>query len=554
MNPENPVTLSAVIDSRRIISVDVLRGVALLGILILNIQNFSMPVSAYINPEAYGDLSGVNKWVWILSQLFAREKFMSIFSLLFGAGILLFTGNALSKGRSAGPLHYRRMFWLLIFGMIHGYLIWSGDILVSYSLCGMLVFLFRKLRPGTLIWVGLLFFIVPVLFYTMGYFTMPYWSRESVENMMHTWKPAAEAIQKEIAAMQGNWAEQMEYRVPHTFFLQTSLFFMESFWRVMSMMLLGMALYKWNILNAERSWGFYFRMTILGLVIGFLLSSSGIILNFNFQWEMKYSMFLGKQFNYVGSVAVALGYTGIVMLICKSVRCVRFKAVTGAVGRMAFSNYILQTLICTAIFYGHGLALYGTVERKFQILIVFAIWIILLIISPVWLRYFRFGPLEWLWRSLTYRKWQPFRKFYLPLLLIGLFTFLQCHRPEAGISEFDAVSRVKSGHPVAVMLTSYSTTLPAGGKNHTRLRIALTDSLSREITSAGDSIRMYVEGTGKVANPDGSDPVILTDTSGRAYAACKLTNGICSLIFIPGNEPGKSEGGGPVGNTLARIS
>jgi uncharacterized protein len=125
---------SPTVSANRIISLDILRGVAVLGILIMNIQSFSMPSAAYINPTAYGDLTGLNKWIWILSHLLASEKFMSIFSMLFGAGVVLFTGNAESRGSNSAALHYRRMGWLLLFGFIHAYLLWYGDILVSYSI------------------------------------------------------------------------------------------------------------------------------------------------------------------------------------------------------------------------------------------------------------------------------------------------------------------------------------------------------------------------------------------------------------------------------------
>jgi len=397
-----PVNLSS-----RIISLDVLRGFALLGILIMNVQHFSMPGAAYINPDAYGDLNGINKWVWVFSHILASEKFMSIFSLLFGAGILLFTENAVAKEHRAGPLHYRRMFWLFVFGMIHAYLIWSGDILVAYSLCGMLAFVFKKKQPQTLIWISLVFLLVPFVIYLMGYFSMPYWSKEEYQHTLQSWKPLQDVINKEITVMQGGWMMQMESRVPASIFMQTFIFVMEVFWRVMSMMLLGMALYKWKILSAERTYGFYTRMMVIGLLAGFSLSGLGVILNFNTGWEVRGSMFLFKHLNYFGSVAIALGYTAMIMLLVKSARCLHFKNILAATGRMAFSNYILMSLIGTFIFYGHGLALFGTVERKFQVLIMMGIWLVVMIISPLWLKYFRFGPLEWLWRSLTY--WRRIR-------------------------------------------------------------------------------------------------------------------------------------------------
>ena len=175
------------------------------------------------------------------------------------------------------------------------------------------------------------------------------------------------------------------------------------------MMLLGMALFKLGILSAKRSDNFYLQMILFGLIPGCLIITFGVWENFHADWPMDYSMFIGNQFNYIGSVGVALGYIAIVMLICKSVKYEGFKNLFGAVGKMAFTNYILMSLIAMFIFYGNGLGMYGQIERKFQILIVFGIWIIIMIISPLWLKKFRFGPLEWLWRVLTYWKVQAIK-------------------------------------------------------------------------------------------------------------------------------------------------
>jgi uncharacterized protein len=335
---------------------------------------------------------------------------MCLFSLLFGAGILIFTEKAYSKGKNSAAFHYQRMGWLMVFGMMHAYLLWYGDILVTYSLCGMFVYLFRNRRPTSLVWVGLCFFMVPVLLNTVFGATIPYWPEELYQSTMHRWRPDTVIIQNQIHTMKGGWLEQMEMRIPSSIFMQSGYFLTESFWKITSMMLMGMALFKWKILTAERSTGYYSGMVIMGLTAGCALSGLGVILNFRGGWSLEYSMFIGKQFNYIGSIGVAMGYVAIIMLICKSSGFNNFKLFGTSVGRMAFSNYILQTMICTYIFYGHGLALYGKVERKIQLFIVFGIWLIMIIFSSLWLQRFRFGPLEWFWRSLTYREWQPILK------------------------------------------------------------------------------------------------------------------------------------------------
>jgi uncharacterized protein len=302
----------------RIISLDILRGVAVLGILVMNIQSFSMPMAAYINPTAYGDLNGLNRWIWIMSYILASQKFMSIFSMLFGAGVFIFTENAVAKGLNSALLHYRRMGWLLVFGLVHGYLLWYGDILFTYGLCGMLLFVFRKLPPKKLIWIGLGFFLVPMVLDSLFAYSMPYWPEESLRSTMQSWRPDEASLEQTLAAYRGGWLEQMELRVPDALFMQTGMFFMQTFWRAISMMLLGLALFKWQVLSAARSAGWYLRLSVGGLMLGILLSSAGVVLNFRMQWSMEFSMFLGKQFNYLGSVLTALGYVGLVMILVKS--------------------------------------------------------------------------------------------------------------------------------------------------------------------------------------------------------------------------------------------
>jgi uncharacterized protein len=334
--------------------------------------------------------------------MLASEKFMSIFSMLFGAGILLFTERAEQKGNNSALLHYRRMGWLLIFGLMHAYLLWTGDILVSYSLCGMLVFLFRNKRPFTLVGIAFAFFLVPILLELYFVWSIPYWPEETMQFTMDSWKPGTETLQHYLDVYRSGWWDQMELRVPGSIFMQTGYFFMEAFWQVMALMLLGMALYKGEFFTGSRSSSFYRRTILIGLLSGYMLSGLGVWLNFNYQWTMEFSMFLGSEFNYVGSVGVAMGYSALVMLFSKAPAGKGIKAVLSAVGRMAFSSYILMTLVCTFLFYGHGLGLYGSMERKYQILLVPAIWILITILSTWWLRRFRFGPLERIWRALTY--------------------------------------------------------------------------------------------------------------------------------------------------------
>jgi len=405
--PKGPQPVSP---QERILSLDVLRGFAVLGILIMNIQSFSMIQAAYINPTAYGDLSGLNRLVSVLSYIFADHKFMTIFSLLYGAGILMLTRRAEARGVRPAGLHYKRTVWLIIFGLLHAYLLWYGDILFKYGVCALLAYPFRNLKPGRLFATGIVIFSVTFGLYLLFGFSIPYWPEEALRNTMKMWDPDAASIAEQICVYQGGWIEQMSLRIPEAIGGQTFLMAIRTGWRVLGLMLMGMALMKWGVLTAERSRRFYSYMLAIGFAVGFPIVILGLIMNNRAGWAMEYSLFQGGLFNYWGSIFVSGGYIAMVMLACSSAARGPLLRTLSAVGRMAFTNYIVQSLICTTIFYGHGFGLFGQVERKIQILMVFAIWIFQLLVSTLWLKYFRYGPIEWLWRTLTYGKLQPMRQ------------------------------------------------------------------------------------------------------------------------------------------------
>jgi uncharacterized protein len=185
-SPEHPArgVGGPVSEPERIGSLDVLRGFAVLGILGMNIQSFAMIGKAYVNPNTYGDMSGANYWVWLLSHIFFDQKFMTIFSMLFGAGIVLMTQRQEASTGKSAKVHYRRMAILLIFGLIHAYVIWYGDILFTYALCGMVAYLFRRRRPWLLITLGILLIAVHSGFNAGIHWSMQYWPAEALEGFM----------------------------------------------------------------------------------------------------------------------------------------------------------------------------------------------------------------------------------------------------------------------------------------------------------------------------------------------------------------------------------
>ncbi|MFH1689958.1 MAG: DUF418 domain-containing protein [Candidatus Eisenbacteria bacterium] len=394
----------------RIASLDVLRGFAILGILLMNIQSFSMIGAVYLNPTAYGDLTGINRVVWLLSHLFADMKFISIFSMLFGAGIVLFATRLESRGLRPGPLHYRRTSWLLLIGLAHGFLLWYGDILAIYSLIGFIAYLFWRRSPLALLITGIVMMSVGTALYVLAGFSLQFAPPEAMDGIRAFWSPGAESVVHELAAMRGSWVEQMSVRVPEMVSTLTVVFFMYYLWRTVGMMLIGMALFKWGVLSAERSTRFYGVAAIVGFVVGLPVIWLGIARRFADGWTVPWSFFNGSQYNYWASAFVALAYVSVVMLVVKTGVLGKLQRALAAAGRMAFTNYLMQTVICTTIFYGHGLGLFGRMERAGQILIVFAVWAFQLWFSMFWLKRFRFGPSEWLWRTLTYLKPQPMRR------------------------------------------------------------------------------------------------------------------------------------------------
>jgi uncharacterized protein len=164
------------------------------------------------------------------------------------------------------------------------------------------------------------------------------------------------------------------------------------------------------VLEARRSPAFYWKLAILGLATGIPTILYGVYRNQASNWDVRYSFFFGGQFNYWGSLLVSLAYVGLVMLACKSSTLERVRKPLAAAGRMAFTCYLGESLICTTIFYGHGFGFFGSVDRVGQILITFAVYIFLLVFSMLWQRRFRYGPFEWVWRSLTYWKREPLRR------------------------------------------------------------------------------------------------------------------------------------------------
>jgi uncharacterized protein len=424
-----PERLAPVRNQERLGSVDVLRGFALLGILAMNIYAFAMPFPAYANPLLGGGRSALDIGTWWFTHLFFEMKFMTLFSALFGAGLALMAERAEARGLRFGSVYYRRLFWLLLIGAVHAYLMWIGDILVWYAICGVILYPLRRWRARTLIPVGLvlLCIMVPIAL-GFGFVAMPKMkaaameaidAREAGEELSEEQREAIEGweqfdpgpaqLQAEIDAYRGGYLEQVAYRAPIVAMFQTVFLVVFGFWRIGGLMLIGMGLLKAGVFSARRSVQFYAWGVGIGFALGLPLTWRGAQAMFDHAFD-PFFMNQGGYFpNYFGSLFLAFAYLSVVMLVVKSGILSSLMGRLAAVGRMALTNYLLHTLICTTLFYGWGFGLFAHLGRFQQMFVVLAIWILQLIISPIWLAHFRFGPAEWLWRSLTYWRRQPMR-------------------------------------------------------------------------------------------------------------------------------------------------
>jgi len=433
---EAPSVFAPVTNRERIVSIDTLRGVALLGILLINILLYGLPESALSVPTTAGGHTGLNLAFWYANQIFFENKMRALFSMLFGAGAVLLTQRAEERGglRARG-IYYRRTLWLIVFGLLHTYFIWIGDILYFYGVVGLALFPLRKLRPAMLLAAGALLLMIFCGVITLTHYSLIRTRDQALaadrlvaaggqpteeqraaqkewEEGSKEYKPNPAELEKEIKLHRGGYWELFKWRmkevlVIHAFLLIPFVPFLV--FDSPGIMLIGMAMLKLGIITAERNRKFYLWMIILGYGIG------GTINAITGYYFARSGFDLGKESlawilaSEPGRLLVAGGHIGLVMLIVKSGWLKRLTSRLAAVGQMALTCYLATSLICTTIFEGYGFGLFAKLQRYQLLYLVFSVWLFLLIASPIWLRHFRFGPMEWVWRSLTYWRKQPMK-------------------------------------------------------------------------------------------------------------------------------------------------
>lgn len=394
--PDQPVS-----SANRLESLDVIRGVAVLGILMVNVQYFAMLPTAAQNPTSMLDMTGANLTAWVITHVFFELKFITIFSALFGAGIILMVGEDKDASRKR---HYSRMRWLFVFGLIHGFIFWYGDILLPYAVMGFVVVLFRHMSPAKLIIWGLIWISLTGLIFVGSMISLQFVPPEQSGMVL-----PQDTIDEIVATYQAGFLDRLPINALNEaqFAIVQTLMFSG---RLIGVMFIGMALMKTGFLSGSWSMSRYGLIAGVCLVIGLGLSAYGAQLAVAHDFALTH-LWQHTLTNYTGSLFTALGYGAAIMLIVKTptLKWIRFPFAQA--GRMAFSNYLMSTLVMTFIFVGSpGLGLFATVERADQSLLVLATWAGLLVFSVVWLRFFQMGPMEWIWRSLSYGQVQSLRK------------------------------------------------------------------------------------------------------------------------------------------------
>jgi uncharacterized protein len=413
------------IQVKRIQSIDVLRGIALLGLPTMNIIHFSMPEAAYMNPYVFKADAFLNHVVFSFFNVFSDQKFMGLFTLLFGASLLLLRDKNEQRGSNSAVNHYSRMFLLLLLGILHFWFIWSGDVLMFYAIVGMVLFPLAKLPAHVLFAISSVFLTLTLYCIHIPNVTIENMGEEGFSDIAELYAPDESYIASHKALMLGTYAETMsvhrddeieseaideneefsqQVENASQVFGSLGLFIL---FKIITMVTLGMALFKTNIIQGDQSSRFYKNLAIFGIGIGGLITIMGLVLNYlqgwNIQSYFSYTMLLKE----LGSVLMTLGYVGFFIYLIKSrVMAFVWKALAN-VGQMALTNYLSQSIICAFIFYGAGLGLFGSVSRLELLPIIVGIWITQIIISVLWLKFFMQGPIEWLWRSMSSVKFSP---------------------------------------------------------------------------------------------------------------------------------------------------
>lgn len=423
--------------TERIPTVDLIRGMALLGILMMNI-----PVFGYLESgmsAVVKDPGSRNYFAFAFVGTAFEGTMRALFSMLFGAGMVLFATNKtdLAEGPSVAEYYYRRLLWLVLFGLLDAYVLhWRGDILFMYGLMGMILYPFRKLKPIWLLGIAVACMLTGAVKNEnwqsnmresrAGYLqavklekagkkpsAKQLEQKANWERIEKRTQPDPKADAKTLKEMRGNYASVFTHLLPENSGAEVWYVY-HGCWDMLGMMFLGMALLGLGFFTNRLSTGTYSTILLVGYGVGlpiswfFVQHTALMYLNpgaavdtYRVSPNVIYDLRRGL---------LALGHASLLLLVYRSQLVPWLMKSLTAVGQMAFTNYLTHSIVCSLFFHGYGLGNYGKLAYYQLYYVVAAVWLFQLIISPIWLRYFRFGPFEWLWRSVTYWSPQPMRR------------------------------------------------------------------------------------------------------------------------------------------------
>lgn len=424
--------------AERLQTLDIIRGVALCGILLMNIPGFGIAWSAF-DEARRGPHNTADFYTDAVISVFFEGTMRGLFSMLFGAGMVLFTLNKKDEpgGGTVAELYYRRLLWLTAFGVVNAYLfLWIGDILFFYGLCGMLLYPFRKTAGKWLLLLALALIGIGMIKNQLSHNDVrekrkDYLGAIASEKEGKKLTPEQEAAraewpnyerrgpepafeQRHIQKMRSDYGTVFSHYLPWNAGSEMWGTYHWAVWDCTAMMLIGMALFGMGFFSNKLSSSTYLMGLLvgygIGIPVGYIMYDKGVLGSLNFGAYVDRFTVSHQMLYDVKRVFLCLGHASLIMLAFRSRLIPGLMKGLSNVGQMAFTNYLMQSIICTLFFYGYGLGYYNKLKIHQLYYVVGAVWVFQIIFSAIWLRYFRFGPFEWAWRSLTYWKKQPMLK------------------------------------------------------------------------------------------------------------------------------------------------
>jgi uncharacterized protein len=394
--------------TERIELIDIVRGIALFGILAANIRGFAGPAAVYFEPMLLWP-SLPDRIAQALIDTFVQGKFITIFSFLFGLGFAVQLSRAEEKGARFAGVFTRRLGILALLGLAHGLYVWFGDILLAYALVGFFLFFFKKRRDSTIVGWAVALYFVPMILMTMGVFAMELTGQE-----IKGPDTSPQEISRQVELYSsGTWAEIQPQRLKDAVTYNWGYIWIMCF-NLLGVFLMGVLAWRYEVFSPRpETIPRYRTVMVVGLVAGIAGNLAATIIKWVFQPPMfppSPTTLLVQVIQTFSIVPLSAAYVcGVIVLCARPVWHRRLK-VFGAVGRAALSNYLLQSVIGTLLFYGYGLGLFGRMGPAVLLIPTVLIFAAQVAASNWWMARFRFGPVEWVWRSLTYARMQPMRQ------------------------------------------------------------------------------------------------------------------------------------------------